>query len=352
MKGLVKGKIKSILPMLIIGAVSLFASVILVFVNTRDIWFYDTNDYCITYFMERIFLHLYWLPFVLIGLAIAMGLVLTKEYGNPEQESFIAGLPFKKRDRYLATVLPGLLFFVVFTVVLVVAVIISHSISYEFFYEIYMFNPEYELLLSLDSVGNAVMRILQIMFAAIMIYAITIFAGFLGRHKAVSVFVIMMIIVFPIAIIPAIHKLVGEEGILYNVQMYSSLIGLFEDAGGTEYDCNVYYFFEYLIERTITTGILSVVYLVAGVFAANMKDRSSGKILVGKYCDRVFIVIAGIYAALLVVLFKDIIDLSMGVIVVLMFVIMSVTIFLLYRYVSNGKKYDYLNKKEGTKDEE
>lgn len=350
MKGLVKGKIKSILPMLIIGAVSLLASVILVFVNTRDIWFYDTNDNCITYFMERIFLHLYWLPFVLIGLAIAMGLVLTKEYGNPEQEAFVAGLPFKKRDRYLATVLPGLLFFVVFTVVLVVAVIISHSISYEFFYEIYMFNPEYELLLSLDSVGNAVMRILQIMFAAIMIYAITIFAGFLGRHKAVSVFVIMMIIVFPIAIIPAIHKLVGEEGILYNVQMYSSLIGLFEDAG--EMDYGLIYFFDYLIERTITTGILSVVYLVAGAFAANMKDRSSGKILVGKYCDRVFIVIAGIYAALLVVLFKDIIDLSMGVLVVLMLVIMAVTIFLLYRYVSNGKKYDYLNKKEGTKDEE
>ena len=250
----------------------------------------------------------------------------------------------------MATVLPGLLFFLVFTVVLVVAVIISHSISYEFFYEIYMFNPEYELFLSLDSVGNAVMRILQIMFAAIMIYAITIFAGFLGRHKAVSVFVIIMILIFPIAIIPAIHMLVGEEGILYNVQMYSSLIGLFEEAG--EMDYGLIYFFDYLIERTITTGILSVVYLVAGVFAANMKDRSSGKILVGKYCDRVFIVIAGIYAALLVVLFKDIIDLSMGVLVVLMFVIMSVTIFLLYRYVSNGKKYDYLNKKEGTKDEE
>lgn len=349
MKGLVKGKIKSILPMLIIGAVSLFASVILVFVNTRDIWFYDTNDNCITYFMERIFLHLYWLPFVLIGLAIAMGLVLTKEYGNPEQEAFVAGLPFKKRDRYLAIVLPGLLFFVVFTVVLVVAVIISHSISYEFFYEIYMFNPEYELLLSLDSVGNAVMRILQIMFAAIMIYAITIFAGFLGRHKAISVFVIIMILIFPIAIIPAIHKLVGEEGILYNVQMYSSLIGLFEEAGKMDY--GLIYFFDYLIERTITTGILSVVYLVAGVFAANMKDRSSGKILVGKYCDRVFIVIAGIYAALLVVLFKDLIGLSVGVLVVLMLVIMAVTIFLLYRYISNGKKYDYLNKKEGTKDE-
>ena len=134
MKGLVKGKIKSILPMLIIGAVSLLASVILVFVNTRDIRFYDTNDNCITYFMERIFLHLYWLPFVLIGLAIAMGMVLTKEYGNPEQEAFVAGLPFKKRDRYLATVLPGLLFFVVFTVVLVVAVIISHSICFLYDY--------------------------------------------------------------------------------------------------------------------------------------------------------------------------------------------------------------------------
>ena len=350
MKSLIKGKIKSILPMLIIGAVALVASVILVSVNTREIYFYKTYGSCVTYFVERIFTHLYFLPFVLIPLAIAMGMVLTKEYGRYDQEAFLAGLPFKKRDRYLATVLPGVLFFVIFTVVLLVAVVINYSITYEYYHEIYMTNPEYELLVSLDSLGNAIMRILQIMFAPIMIYAISIFAGIISRQNAVTVFVILMIVLFPLYIIPSIQVLVGDGGILSKVGDYSSLVGLFMEAGITD-DYNLIYYFDYLTERTVTTGIISIVYLVLGYFVANMKDRSSGKILVGKHSDSVFIVIAGIYASFLLVLFKDIIGLSVGILVVLMLVIFALIVFLLYRYVSTGKKYDYLNKKEGAKDE-
>lgn len=345
MKALLKHKIKKIVPLLAVGIIALLFGVIRILVNTTDVNPYDIEMEYSTYFVENICNALKWSLVAFIIVAIGMGLLLTKEYGNSEQEAFLTGLPFKKKHRFLVTFMPGLLFFVICTVVLLVTVIISHRLTYEYYNEIYMTSPIYELLLEYDGIGNGIMRVLQIMTALIMLYSISFFAGVVGRNEVVKVFIIIIICVFPFYIIPGITTLTGDVPFLNDLKLYSSLIGLFESFAVNIEGYGRIYFFEALIERTVTTGIISIVYVIASYWIINMKDRNSGNILVGKHSDAVFSLAAGIYVAFFFPLFKDIIGITIGVVVILMLVSFGVSVFILYRYISKGNKYNYLNGK-------
>ena len=112
MKALLKYRIKSVLPALIVGIVVLIAAAVFVFVDFRMMnnspFYIDTG----TFFLERITYNLVFLPFALLALAIWMGMVLTKDYGNKERENFLDARPCKRSTRFLVSLLPGVLYFI------------------------------------------------------------------------------------------------------------------------------------------------------------------------------------------------------------------------------------------------
>ena len=94
---LLKYKIKSVFPALIFAAVALVIFCGLLFVESNEFTLYNI-EYG-TYYLNRFVNNLFYMPFVLLILAIWLGMGLTKEYGSPEKEGFIGSLPYKKSTR-------------------------------------------------------------------------------------------------------------------------------------------------------------------------------------------------------------------------------------------------------------
>lgn len=346
MKTLLKYKIKSVLPAFIIGGVILLAAIIMVFVDMSGI-----NPYMVsfgTFFMERIADNLMLLPIALIPISVSMGIVLTQEYGERDKEDFLSGLPYTRDVRFMACILPGVIFFLVFGIILIIAVGISHSLSYDYYSEINMMAANYEKIMKLDSVGNAVLRIVQIILSMLMLYFISVFAGVVGKNKMITVLIIAAICVFPMYVPEALNKITGRYfGVrmpLYDeIVNYSSLMGLSEETPAYHVGREWYTYFNYLSERTASAGIMSVVFAVISYVLAAKADRLNGKILVNKVCEIIFIIITGLYGACVVPVFRDAEKMNAGVMLASMLVVFIVIEIVLYKFVTGKGRYSYLN---------
>ncbi len=346
MKTLLKYRIKSILPALIIGAVVLIAAVVMVFVDFTE--FHPYENWFGTFFIERIATNLSWLPYALLPLALIMGIILTKDYGSREREEFLQGLPFKQNTRFMASILPGVVFFLVFLVVLIIAIVIAYLTSYERYSEINMLSSNYELIMKMDSLGNAVLHIVQVVLTMLMLYFFAVFAGVVSKTKIVPILILAMICLFPMIVPEAINVIAenyfGAKLPMYEaIKDYSGLTGIVESSDSSYFYNVQYTYFLYPVERTITSGVLMVVFAVLSYVMAVKADRLQGKIVTGKVAEWIFIVVAGVYGACFVPIFGLAERLNFGVISVLMVIVFILVAGGISKFITGKGKYDYLN---------
>lgn len=346
MKTLLKYKIKTILPALIIGALVLIAAVVMVFVDYVE--FYPYENQFGTFFIERIARNLPWLPFALLPLALIMGIILTKDYGNREREEFLQGLPFRQNTRFMASVLPGVVFFLVFLVVLIVAIVIAYLTSHERYSEINMLSSNYELIMKMDSLGNAVLHIVQVVLTMLMLYFFAVFAGVVSKNKFVTVLVLAMICLFPM-IVPEAAAIIANTyfntdfSVHDAMKNYSGLYGMLESYSVYDYPYERYTYFLYPVERTVTSGALMVVFAVLSYVMTVKADRLQGKIVTGKVAEWIFIIIAGVYGACFIPIFGLTESLNLGVIIVLMVIVFVLVTGGICKFITGKGKYNSLN---------
>ncbi len=346
MKTLFKYKMKTVLPAFIIGGIVLIAAAILSFVDWIEI-----EPYVITFkpfFMERITNNLKWLSVVLIPIAVSMGIVLTQEYGDRDKEDFFSSLPYTKKLRFMSCIFPGVIFFLGFGIILTAAVIISHSLSYGYFSEINMMSSDYEIIMKMDSAGNAVLYVAQIISSMLMLFFIAVFAGIVSRNKLIAVLIIAGICLFPAYVPAAFNKMTlscfGIKMPLYDeIVNYSSLAVLLEDLEYYRLENELYIYMNYPVERTITSLTVIIVLGIISYVLAVKADRMSGKILINKICENIFIIIAGIYGACVVPMLRDMEEFKPGVVLAGMIVIFIIIEAALYKFVTGRGKYTYLN---------
>ena len=346
MKALLKYKIRSVTAVLIFGGLVILAAVVLLFFGNGKI-----NPYEIqfgTFFMERLSVNLRVIPILLIPVAVSLGIILTKEYGDREKEDFLSGLPIKSSHRFMACILLGVVFFVAFGIILCTAVIINYEMTYNYYNEINMMSANYEIITKMDGVGNGILHVVQITLTMMMLYFIAVFAGTIARNKLVTVLVLAEICVFPMYIPEAINKIMTEyfhiEMPLYNeIINYTSLGTMMEEGTFLRIGNTDYTYFEYIVEKTVAAGCLTLVFAVLSYCIAVKSHRLHGKIMVNKAADTVFIVFSGIYGAFMIPLFRNADNMKFGIMAVLMAVVFAVIEFVLYKFITGKGRYSYLN---------
>ena len=328
MKALLKYRIKSVLPALIVGIVVLIAAVVFVFVDFRMMnnspFYIDTG----TFFLERITYNLVFLPFALLALAIWMGMVLTKDYGNKERENFLDALPCKRSTRFLVSLLPGVLYFVLCGIVLNIAVCISHSVSYEYFRDMNMISPFFEEIMECDRVENALLVLWHIVLSGLMVFWGTFFAGVVSRNKLVAVFIVMAMCLFSI-FVPEV-----KYGKLSDVFLFPD----------SEYVFDTFFvIYNDMWPKIITMLALCILYAVLTYVVAVKIKRESGKLIVNDVCEKIGIVIAGIYGALIVRFVMKTGEVNTVIIIVAMVLTFGIIVFGLSKFVAGKGKYSFLN---------
>ena len=328
MKALLKYRIKSVLPALIVGIVVLIAAVVFVFVDFRILQNGPFGHDCGTLFLDRLSSNLMVLPYLLLALAIWMGMVLTKDYGNKERENFLDALPCKRSTRFLASIMPGVLYFLLTAIVLSIAICISHSVSYEYFRDMNMFSPYFEDVMECDSLGNALLVIWNSIISALMIFLATFFAGVVSRNKLVSVFILMAICLFSV-LVPEV-----KYGVLADISIY-------HDA---EYAYDTFFIvYSDMWPKIITVGALSVMYGILSYIVAVKLKRESGKLIVNDVCERIGIIIAGIYGAFLVRFAMKVGEVNTAMVIIVMIMTFVIIVYGLNRLVTGKGKYGFLN---------
>ena len=127
------------------------------------------------------------------------------------------------------------------------------------------------------------------------------------------------------------------------IKNYSGLTGIVDSSDYTYFNNEFYTFFLYSVERTITSGVLMVVFAVLSYVTAVKADRIQGKIVAGKVAEWIFIVVAGIYAACFVPVLGFAEKLNFGVTIVLMVIVFVLVAGGISKFITGKGKYDYLN---------
>ncbi len=342
MKALLKYKIKSVLPALIYGGIVIVASVVLVFIQIQQYSVYELDFR--TLYMERISTNLMIIPIVLVPVAVSMGMILTQEYGNREQEDFLSGLPYKRNVRFLISILPGVIYFLAYGVIVSIAVIISHSLSRVEFGEIYLMSSNYEALMQMDGVGNALLRIMQITLTLVSLFFAAVFAGVTGRNSIVSIIILLGIPIFPLYFSNALEQVIeGNIPLIKDMANYTSITGLFEDVSYYSTQNELYFYYEFSIERTIVAGIATIIGGLLSYYFATKSDRLYGKFVVTKILEKIFVFMVGIYAACFFVIISDDFVIASEIKLILMLVVFVVVEIVLYKIITDKGKYSYLN---------
>ena len=340
---LFKYKIKSVFPALVFAAVALVIFCGLLFVESNEFILYDI-EYG-TYYLNRFVNNLFYLPFVLLILAIWLGMGLTKEYGSSEKEGFIGSLPYKKSTRFFISAMPGVAVFVIFGLALSICVCISHSMTYEFYSEMNMFDNCYVDIMKMDGAGNAIFRVWQIILTVIMVYFVTFFAGVISRNKTVAVFILVIICIFPFFVPIGIDNIaegyLGEEApMCREVILYGSIMDIFYFE--EEYDGWIV-LFENIKVHTVVMSVMAMVYASLSYFATVKMNRTGGKIVVNTVLEKICVVLAGILGSLLVPIVMDVESVTLPVLIVVMVAVGAVIGLGLNKLVSGKSKYSYLN---------
>ena len=340
---LLKYKIKSVFPALIFAAIALVIFCGLLFVESNEFTLYDL-EYG-TYYLNRFVNNLFYMPFVLLILAIWLGMGLTKEYGSSEKEGFIGSLPYKKSTSFLISAMPGVAVFVVFGLVLSICVFISHSMTYEFYSEMNIFDNCYVDIMKMDGAGNAIFRVWQIILTTIMVYFVTFFASVISRNKTVAVFILVIICIFPFFVPIGINNIaegyLGEEApMCRELILYGSIMDIFyfEEA----YDGWIV-LFENIKVHTVVMSVMAMVYASISYFATVKMNRVGGKIVVNTVLEKICVVLAGILGSLLVPIVMDVESVTLPVLIVVMVAVGAVIGLGLNKLVSGKSKYNYLN---------
>lgn len=346
MKVLLKHKIKSVLPVLAFGGLITIAAVLLM-----SIEIYEINPYEIefgTFFMDRVSSNLTIIPLILVPVAVSLGIILTQEYGDREKEDFLSAIPIKSGQRFMACILPGVIFFIVFGIALLIAVIVNYEISYDYYSEINMMSPYYEIISKMDGVGNAILHIVQITLSMLMIFFITVFASVSARNKMISVIVLAAICAFPIYIPEAVNNITTGY---FNIKMplhdeitNCASIGAMIEEGSYIYvgeiPCT---YFEYSTGKTIVSGGLLLIFAILSYLYAVKLDRLNGKIMVNKTAEVIFIITAGVYGACIIPTFRNMENMKFGILAVTMCIVFAVIEIVLYRFITGKGRYSYLN---------
>ena len=349
MNALLKHKIKIVLPMLIYGGLVTIASVVLAFVQIFQYSIYETSF--TTLYMDRFAYSFSFVPIALVPMAVAMGMILTQEYGNMEQEDFLAGLPYKRNSRFLISILPGVVFFLAYWIIVSIAVIISHTISRGEFGEIYLLSSSYESIMKMDGLGNALLRVTQIVTTLISLFFITVFASVSSRNVIVTIAVMICIPICPLFITNALDEVINikDVSLINDWVNYTSLSGLFEGAVYGKVSDVIYVYYEYSLARTIVSVISTVVWCILGYYYATKSDRIYGKFVVTKSLEKIFMIMTGIYAACMSVFISVSFDIGSEIKLIIMCIVFVVTEIVLYKIITDKGKYSFLNVGGGKK---
>lgn len=350
MKAILKYRLKAARPALIAGLVILVASIIALFVD-----FGTNTDAFGTFYMHRMYNNTFVLPIILILFAVWLGLILTAEYGDKNTEDFFSGLPVKKKDRFLVSVMLGLGVLLVMGIISIIAVCISHNISFAQFAKINLRSEDYDIIVKLDGLGNAIARMAQMYMFAFFFYFIAVFAGVSGRDKKVAVLIIVLVLFFALVfgeIIGVFEKLFSiEMPLIKDLIEYGSCYQLLDTNVNFYINDTIFVCYENLLESIIVAGVMTVVFAVSSFLMATVANRDYGKIVIGKNMEKLFIAIIGIYAAGIIPMLLDYSDFDIGIVLVVMAAVFALIVFVLYKLIYKSKKYSHLNAGEGKQNE-
>ena len=350
MKAILKYRLKAARPALIAGLVILVASVIALFVD-----FGGNTDRFGTFYMFRMYTNTFGLPIILMLLSVWLGMILTSEYGDKNTEDFFSGLPVKKKDRFLVSVMLGFGVLLVMGIMSVVAVCISHNVSYAQFAKINLRSEDYDIIVKLDGLGNAIARMVQMYMFAFFFYFIAVFAGVSSRDKKVAVLIIVLVLLFPLVfgeIIGLLEKLFSTEmTVIKDLIEYGSSYQLLDTNAYCYINDTLFVCYENLLESIIVAGVMAVVFAILAFLMATVVNRNYGKIVIGKALEKLFIVVIGIFAAGMIPMLLDVSNFDIGIVLVIMVAVFVLIVFLLHKLIYKNKKYSHLNAGEGKKNE-
>lgn len=344
MKAILKYKIKLTLPLFIIGAIVLVISSVMILQRETVFPF---NNYYETFFTNNLVNSMEVIQIVYAIIAVITGIVVTGEYRNKDVENFLSALPCKKSSRLVISIMPGIVFFIGSCLILMAVSAISYSIHFNYYSEINMLSHIYEELCKADSLGNGWMYIIQNTLTWLMIYMITVFVGVISRNIIVAGVVLLGIAVMP-TYIPGVINNIMWETCFAEIPFYEEITHIggisyaFSEVSVIDaYDLS-YVYYAYMIERAVFSGVMFVFFVVITYIVVLKTDRTYGKLVAGRFMERLLIVMAGLYGAFILPMFRaGIMDIEMIVFLsVFIFVVLE---FVLFRFVSSSGKYDYLN---------
>lgn len=344
MKAIFKYKVKLIFPLFITGAIILIISSVMILQRENVFPFIGCYE---TFFTNNLVDSMEFIQIVYAVIAVVMGIVVTGEYRNRDVENFLSALPCKKSSRFLISIMPGIVFFIVSCLILMAVSAISYNIHFNYYSEINMLSYNYEELCRADSLGNGWMYIIQNTLAWLMIYMITVFVGVISRNIIVAGIVLLGIAVIP-TYIPGVinnimwHTCFGEIPFYQAITHIGGISYAFSEVSVINAADFSFVYFEYMIERAVFEGIMFVLFAVITYIVVLKTDRTYGKIVAGRFNEKVLIVMAGLYGAFLLPVFRVGI-MEPKVLIIATAVIFIILEVILFKIAGGSGKYDYLN---------
>lgn len=253
--------------------------------------------------------------------AVFMAFALFEEYGDDGKLSLFRSLPYTKRQMWRCSWLMGGGIISVGYLVLAVASIFLYLFTYTVAHDAYLYSPAYEVLCSIDTLGNALLYILEECVIALGVFSVAVFARMAMGHVLAALLFLAGVFTAPSILLEELGRRLTLRGnglghgimVLGERMMYLAdrlLVKTAHLERSLDYYTPYHSYDEYSGHVTLEfctyewgTMVLWVgIGAVAMVFACRLTRKETAFSRIGRtpLLENLFILLAGLYPALLV----------------------------------------------------
>lgn len=262
-------------------------------------------------------------------------------------------LPLKRRTRYIASVIMGILFIGIQWLICTAAVLVHYFTHIENYRETNLLSDYYDEIVKIDSLGSGLTIINMLFLINTSVFLISGFCAIVVKNRETGIVLLGELIMMPYFFSYAVnnmgHKIQGKD--FMNLDFLKKYFGLMYEKGmyfehpyvysGTEI-----WWISDVKEKLFGMIIISAVFLLLLVAVACICDGTSGKLMKSVIMDKLFLVISAIYVGFIVpnLFINTKINMTKNLYLVMIFLSAVIFYIAAAKMIFSSKKYDYLNK--------
>lgn len=272
-------------------------------------------------------------------------------------------LPLKNKSRYFASYLIGAGTIIIQWLMVTIASIIHYIRYSDIYHEWNLTSSYYDILVKEDSLASGVIYLAEIYLIILCIYTVCALCMIASKSKFTALITAVEMALFPYYILITVRNIADKYFSINNSinveiileKIVYKYIGILDSHIGylwyqRDMDLQVYYL-ENVVELCKGMSGIIVLCIFIGVIIAIKSDGASGKIMLSSCLDKLFALITAIYIAFFIPHMVYVKNVSFVTLLIVEVIAISLAYYIIMKFISSGRKYNYLNKKRGIKDE-